>query len=551
MKKKTLPISKADKNSNQIEHLSLNECRVLLNKRSFNKVFPHLQYLASQKSGEAAYLLSQLYDRGDGTEANLEQSALWLKTAADLEYPEAEYKYAMTIAPFLGQEEFSYQLCANCLSKAVSHQHPYAMLELAKLYFTGRGVENDKKKAIELIIRASQINPQINSDEEIGSCYYANVELATALPYLKKAYNAGRYGICGILSSYYMRGIAGVKQNVELAFGILKKGAENKNGLSEYIIGCHYRDEMNFKKAQLYFKQAYDHKILEAAYALANILIKSPNCNRADARNAFRLLKEASTYPTTNQNEALADLGSCYHEGWGCDCNYEKAVECFKQVLKSEPGNKVAMLGLGFCYLKGHGVKTDIQSGLNLIKRAAEAGVRRASALLYTSKDAVNAGERYVKTTDEYLYYLKLAADNEDDEACYKLGNLYLKGELVSQSNEQAEHYLGKAADLLNENALKLVLEITDKQGDGDPEFLCTCAIALQLIYGNKEFQRLIGGTPEAIQECKDSVIELFKNRLFLELPIPSAKSIVLLNEITIDNNYDLLCDVAMPQFLE
>ena len=525
-------------------------CRELLNRRSYGKAFRLLSELAQENDGEAAYLLSQLYDRGDGVTADQEQAAIWLQKAAGLSYPPAQFRYAMTIAPFSHGGEFSYRLCAEYLEKAAAGGHPQAMLELARLYFTGRGVENSKSRAYDLIRQAAEADPSISSDEQIGSCLYANVELAAALPHLKKAYNQGHYEICGILSSYYMRGIAGVEQDVETAFGILKQGANHRNGLSEYIIGCHYRDESNYPRARAYLQSAYDHNVMEAAYDLANVIMKTPDPSRRDMRTAFKMLSKAASYPTVRHYDALGDLGTCYHEGWGTEQDHEEAVRCFSMTLKNSPDNKASLLGLGYCYLNGTGIGQDREYGLELIRKAASKGVIPAGELLYGSYSAPEEDRRYVKSFSEYLSWLTVAADNGDPQACRLLGNLYLAGEKVPRDNRMAEKYLARAAELLDRDAMRQVIGIAQEQEDADPMFISTFATALVTVYGESEWRSMLPQDPEERSEAENNVRDMLLDRLRIELPLPSERAAALLEKISQDETNDLLLDLPIPQEL-
>ncbi len=530
---------------------SIENCRLLLNRGHYTKAFSQLQQLAGEENPEAEYLLSLLYDRGDGTAVDHQKAADWLKKSAVSGYPEAEYKYAMTIAPFANNKDFDYEVCARYLAKAVSHNHPQAMLELGKLYFTGHGVENNRDRALELMIRASEIDPSISSDEHIGSSLYANVELAAAYPYLVRAYNKGFYNVCGILSTYYMRGVAGIEQNVELAFGILKKGAENHNGLSEYIIGCHYRDEFNYRKASIYLDEAYRHGILEAGYDLANILMKNFSPSRADTRRVFSLLRNVATYPTVKHAAAMADLGTCYHEGWGTDQNYEEAVKNYRKALKSDPGNTVAEVGLGFCCLNGHGVRQDISSSLKMIKNAAEKGIIPACSLLYRSFMEKDDAKKYIKTFDEYIYWLTKSAESDDDEACFRLGNIYLEGKEREQNIELAEKYLGKAAYLLHLDAMLQVIKEVEKQEDRDPVFIGTYAMALRKFYGINDYAKYIPKDADILETVTENLQEMLFDRIRADLGIPTEKAADFLNELSHCREFDQLDNIAVPSKLE
>ena len=69
---------------------SIENCRLLLNRGHYTKAFSQLQQLAGEENPEAEYLLSLLYDRGDGTAVDHQKAADWLKKSAVSGYPEQQ-----------------------------------------------------------------------------------------------------------------------------------------------------------------------------------------------------------------------------------------------------------------------------------------------------------------------------------------------------------------------------------------------------------------------------------------------------------------------------
>ena len=245
MKKKFKPTAVPKKENSRT--FTIDECLKLFEKNNYKQAFSRLSEIAGPENPYSCYLMFKLYFNGLGTPKDLLKAKQWLMMAAE-------------------------------------RGHTRAALELAKRYFSGRGCKQDQNKALELIKSVSQQDPQYNFNEEAGQCYYTALRLKEAYPYLKAAFNEGRYGISGILATYYMRGIEGIPQDVELAFRILKKGADNREGLSEYILGSHYKSEKNIRLAIRYYRSAYEHNLLEAAYELANITMKDPLRSSSDEK---------------------------------------------------------------------------------------------------------------------------------------------------------------------------------------------------------------------------------------------------------------------------
>jgi len=92
------------------------------------------------------------------------------------------------------------------------------------------------------------------------------------------------------------------------------------------------------------------------------------------------------------------------------DEDYEKAIEYYR--LASAMGDDIAIGNLGYCYLYGNGTK---------------------------------------KNVDLAIAYLKIAADSENINSIYKLGNIYELGEDVEQDEELARYYYEKAMKAFEE----------------------------------------------------------------------------------------------------
>lgn len=82
----------------------------------------HFRAAAEQGNVNAQYYTGLMYANGEGTEQNYAEAAKW------------------------------YQ-------KAAAHDHPDALVQLARLYVTGSGVEADASKAVELFARAAKVYP--------------------------------------------------------------------------------------------------------------------------------------------------------------------------------------------------------------------------------------------------------------------------------------------------------------------------------------------------------------------------------------------------------
>lgn len=543
-------IKKSESNPGEI---SFEKCYELINKNSYQKAFVALNSKLSEPNAtidpRACYELSLLYENGNGTQQDLTKAFEWLQKAIDYNYPEAEYKYAINKAPYIGNNGFDYQSLIRWLERASSHNHAYATLELARLYFKGTGIDKDENKAIELIKKAHSIDNSIDLDEEIGQCYYTSLQLEKAFPYLKNAFNNGRYGVSGILSIYYMRGLAGVEENLDIGYGILKRGAKFNDGLSEYIIGCCYRDNSSIELSIEYFKKAHLHGISEAAYELANEIMRNPLRKNGDEKQAIKLLQKAANLNVGKHIEATADLGTCYYAGWGVSQDYEKAIQYFQKALEQNPKQDVALYGLGNCYLNGFGCTKDENKGLELIQQAAENGAKMA--LLDLTK-FYKEGIHVEKNHDLYINYLTKSAEANDDLSLQELGNYY--HECNKNILEDVYPLLKKSFELGNidvaKNIISILDEVTEKPKDVNDfyQFL-TETLTFYSIPKTKKLEFYISNTSEdeelhnfAIQ-YNNYLLEVIIERLNNELPI-ILDNIKCIDELLLDKNNPLNFDV-------
>ncbi len=124
---------------------------------------------------------------------------------------------------------------------------------------------------------------------------------------------------------------------------------------------------------------------------------------------------------------------------------YQKALHGFLQI---EPLAKkikpYLQYQIGMMYFKGLGTPIDNHKAAEYLEKSTELGnqyAKRLLALEYIS------GKKFEQNIDKGISMLTECADSGDAFSCYKLGNLYLKGEIVNQDLDKAEKYLLSAED--------------------------------------------------------------------------------------------------------
>ncbi len=255
--------------------------------------------------------------------------------------------------------------------------------------------------------------------------------------------------------------------NYEMSESAARKLAEAKeNNESAYAGRC--LDEA----ASLYGAGRYEEafaKYLEAAglgvlQAMRDVSILYANGigTAKDAETAFQWMKKATEGGLVSAN---TDLAKMYCYGIGTPVDYEKAIEAAECVLRSDPDDEPAAAVLK--YARGRIGSQEITPQRMLEKaeqcrlenrpeeafgwtlRAAEAG---------NTQGMVNAGIQCldgigtVKDVEKGIALIKKAAEAGDEYACVLLSDLYYSGQYVASDLREAEKWCARAAELDPQN---------------------------------------------------------------------------------------------------
>lgn len=179
------------------------------------------------------------------------------------------------------------------------------------------------------------------------------------------------------------------------------------------------------------------------SYKDAHKLILSNESTHDDYKKAEKILLSES-----NNVLALYDLGKLYSMGKSAPKDdkrsfefYEKALHGFIQIEpKAKKVKPYLLYQIGMMYFEGLGTPVDNQKASEYLEKSAELGNQYAKRLL---------AFEYIsgKNFEKGISLLTELADSGDAFACYTLGNLYIKGEIINQDLNKAEKYLLSAED--------------------------------------------------------------------------------------------------------
>ena len=245
---------------------------------------------------------------------------------------------------------------------------------LGYLYFYGKGVQKDTKRALKCFKRAAQLGDptaMINA----GNCYLYgwgsdSVSYTLAYKYYKQAadkdYFAGK-----ILLGIYLSLYDDSEQRKAFADSLLKSSLQeleqnfSGNDHATYYIGECYRwgigVEKNDKKAFEYISKA-SQTYFPALYELATFYSLGIGVP-ANRDLEFKCIEAAAE---KNVTDAQVDLGFCYVYGRRIEKDYDKAYYLF--LSASINGNCKGTTALAKCYKYGWGVKKDEREYEKLMK---------------------------------------------------------------------------------------------------------------------------------------------------------------------------------------
>ena len=311
-----------------------------------------------------------------------------------------------TVEPL--REPTSSRPVTELYEKAAEQGDVHAQITLAEMYFEGRGVSKDEKKAAELYEKAAE---QGDLDAQVN------------------------------LGWMYQKG-KGEPQDYKKAFELYEKAAAQGFAHAQVNLGTLYEQgqgvPQDYKKAVELYEKAADQGEAYAQVNLGSLYAQGKGVPQ-DYGKAIELYQKAAD---TGFVPAQVSLASIYASGIGGPRDYKKAALLAEKAAAQ--GSAIAQLGLAWQYENGLGVPQDLDKAVSLYQRAAEQGYVPAQTTLANmysegrgvTKDEKKAAELYEK-----------AADQGDPNAETNLGWMYHEGKGVSRDYSKAVELYQKAAD--------------------------------------------------------------------------------------------------------
>ena len=412
---------------------------------------------AEQGNAEAQYKLGNCYLTGQGITKNEEEAHLWFKKAVE-QGNETAKKKLNEIEDLkrrkISDTEFKlatdYQNSGNTLlaiehyEKAASLGSAEAQLNLGRMYFYGKGVKIDKRKAGEWYRKAAE-NGNAQAQFNLGVMYECgesdsgvNKDYLEAEKWYKKAVAQGHKDAPAFL--YGIQKEIKKQKDAKDILAKLVREAENGNAEAQYELGNYYNNGIYVKrddtKAIIWYRKSAEQGLKISQFNMG-CFYENGWGTTADKEKALYWYKKAAEQGDEDaqkrinalQKSGEGDANAQYELGRYYAYN-EKRVEknsfqdwmtafkCFKKA--AEQGHVQAQFELAKCYDIGFGVTSDMQQALFWYRKAAENGhtdaIKRLSEISNrNSKKSINK-----KKSGCFITTAVCNSSNKIDD-CYEL----------------------------------------------------------------------------------------------------------------------------------
>lgn len=319
-----------------------------------------------------------------------------------------------------------------------------AIHDLGKLYSTDKLGEKDEEKSFAYYKEALQGFMETEPDSDFMFPYEPKYEGQIMKPVDMRSYVWYRIG------KMHCYGL-GTEQDYKQAFDWFLKSATAGNKFAQYSLANLYYYENGVEKdlsqAFLWYQKSSAQGQPYASYAIAQMYSKGEYVSQSE-ETAQRYYKDALSGFLKLESKDQADdslyykLGSMFKKGLGTDIDMDRAIDYFKR--SAEMNNKNGLYEYGKELLLGEHIPQDKEKAVKLLEKAIK--LENINAKRFLALELIS-GEHLDQDIDKGLAMLTECADSGDAFACYKLGKIYFKGDIMLQDFDKAEKYLLSAED--------------------------------------------------------------------------------------------------------
>ena len=379
--------------------------------------------------GDAAWDLSVHYHvGGGGVEQNDELALHWVERAAELGNRSAQHLFG--IRRF---DTGDYEAARKWWEKAAAQGFADAEDGLAHLYEEGLGVEQNKKTAVEFLLRAASKGH--SEAQRCYGCYLIGTgQYEDAMKWFLKAAAQGDDNSMYNIGLCYDNG-HGVEENTTTAAEWFLKAASKGHSEAQRCYGCSLAGTGQYEDAMKWYLKAAAQGDEESMYNVGLCYDRGLGVEQNTTTAAEWWLKAAS--------KGIREAQYAYAEYLDDDMKrYADAKEWYERAAAQ--GDADAMFKLGQLYDEGRGVEQSHAKALYWWKKAAaydggEGVFTRGLSMARRLQKEIPALPVRQKLEEK-------AVAQGDADAAYNLGMLYYAGRGVEHSVSTAREWWERAA---------------------------------------------------------------------------------------------------------
>ncbi len=424
---------------------------------------------AEQGHAKAQQRLAKMYYNGEGVTENKERAFYWYEKGVSVETAEQKFALADKYDRGLGDFPQDSGRALHWFRKAAEQGHAKAQQRLAKMYYNGEGVTENKERAFYWYEKGVSVETAEQKfaladkyDRGLGDFPQ---DSGRALHWFRKAAEQGHAKAQQRLAKMYYNG-EGVTENKETGFywyekSLVQTTKEGKFTLGEmYYWGIDYFPQNDGRALYWYREAALAEHQMGQAY-LAEMYYQAEGFDdegdfdysdegdpSPNYRKAFHWFLQSTKHDEMGEENKDAEfyLGDMYYQGHGVDRDYKKAFEWFKKSADQD-NNREAEFRLADMYYRGEGVDQDYIKAIQLFYKAGKEGHNQAQynmGVIYDNPD--RGGDTKVDhdkdsstpkisphlanaaNYDEAHKWFKKSANQGNVPAAFSLGLLYVTG---------------------------------------------------------------------------------------------------------------------------
>jgi TPR repeat protein len=308
---------------------------------------------ADASSPEIMYYKGMCLFYGIGEEVNHSGAYSYFEKAYEEGYRVASCKLGLCLISGYGVLNKNIEKGLALLQEADELNMPEASEFLARLYYNGQYVKEDKEKSDMLFLKAADNgNKEAQYGLAVSNLFSEGAlqNLPEAYKWLEKAGEQGHQKAIYSLGQVYLEGKE-IKQNLVAAYKWFYISALLGNSKSIYQLALLLLDNKHFKKQEQsgmkWLKKSADMGNVDAEYKIANIYLE-----QKEYKDGLKYLKQCALQ---GKKEALYELGVIYLQNNFVKRNYENAFKYLRKAADQE--YYLAYKPLSLLYKYGYGTQ--------------------------------------------------------------------------------------------------------------------------------------------------------------------------------------------------